>query len=95
MDGIYDLLLQQLAMCINYSVSFVLQISKKIKRTPGGVDGAEILGKATDMYMTKTNKQAKNIKVKNDHRSKFSNLSNWNEKPEKIKASTGLENLLR
>ena len=31
------------------------------------------------------------IKVKNDHRSKFSNLSNWKKKPEKIKASTGFE----
>ena len=31
------------------------------------------------------------MKVKNDHRSKFSNLSSWKEKPEKIRASTGFE----
>ena len=30
--------------------------------------------------------------VKNDdHRSKFSNLTNWKKKPEKIRASTGFE----
>ena len=29
--------------------------------------------------------------MKNDHRSKFSNLSNWKEKAWKIKASTGFE----
>lgn len=53
----------QLAICINFNVSFGLQISKKIKRTPGGVDGAEILGKATDMYMTKTNNQKNNKRM--------------------------------
>ena len=31
------------------------------------------------------------LKVKNDHRSKFSNLSNWKEEAWKIKASTGFE----
>ena len=32
------------------------------------------------------------MKVKNDHRSKFSNLSYWKKKPEKkIRASTGFE----
>lgn len=61
--SIYDLLVYQLAICINFNVSFGLQISKKIKRTPGGVDGAEILGKATDMYMTKTNNQKNNKRM--------------------------------
>ena len=32
------------------------------------------------------------MKVKNDHRSEFSNLSNWKEEEEKkIRASTGFE----
>ena len=31
------------------------------------------------------------MKVKNDPRSEFSNLSNWKEKPEKIRASAGFE----
>ena len=31
------------------------------------------------------------MKVKNDHRSKFSNLSNWKEETWKIRASTGFE----
>ena len=31
------------------------------------------------------------MKVKNDHRSKFSNLTIGKKKPEKIKASTGFE----
>ena len=35
------------------------------------------------------------MKVKNDHRSKFSNLSNWKEEAwKKIRASTGFENCL-
>ena len=29
--------------------------------------------------------------MKNDHRSKFSNLGNWKEEAEKLKASTGFE----
>ena len=33
----------------------------------------------------------KKVEVKNDHRSKFSNLSNWKKKPEKNWASTGFE----
>ena len=31
------------------------------------------------------------MKVKSDHRSKFSNLSSWKKKPEKLRASTGFE----
>ena len=32
------------------------------------------------------------MKVENDHRSKFSNISNWEEdKPEKVRASLGFE----
>ena len=30
------------------------------------------------------------MKVKNDHRSKFSNLSNWKEKPEKNQGFNGI-----
>ena len=31
------------------------------------------------------------MKVESDHRSKFSNLSNWKEEAEKIRTSTGFE----
>ena len=35
------------------------------------------------------------MKVKNDHHSEFSNLSNWKDEAEKITASTGFENVTR
>ena len=41
----------------------------------------------TEIVLTTTIK----LKVKKDHRSEFSNLSNWKKKPEKIRASTGFE----